>query len=134
MAACTRVSLQGADSRYDEAVISCEARRGYIAGLRGGGRKRRLGGHAGEQGFQQIGVIFKECKLDGIGRGLLPDDAARLGGVEPTLEDGELKVVARDDAQERDGEAILFAVAVDVAGRRLGAVRQRRRARDDRPE
>src|SRR5882757_9897831 len=48
---------------------------GGIAGLRGGGRQRRLGRHAGEQGFEQVGVIFNERELREIGRGFPPDGA-----------------------------------------------------------
>src|SRR5882757_3221294 len=88
---------------------------GGIAGLRGSGRERRLGGHAGEQSFEQIGVIFNERELREIGRGFPPDGAVLLQGFEPTLVGGELEVVARDDREERDGEAILFAEGVDVA-------------------
>ena len=62
-------------------------------------------------------MIFKEREPNGIGRGVLPDDAVLLDGCEPALEAAELKVVARDDYKEGDGETILFAVGVDATGR-----------------
>ena len=60
-------------------------------------------------------MIFKERELNQIGRGLLPYDAVLLHGFEPVLKAAELEVVARDDGEECDGEAILLAEGVDVA-------------------
>src|SRR5580698_454354 len=95
------LSQQGADS---------------VARLRGRGRERRLAGHAGEHGFEEIVVIFKERELDGVGKVLLPDDAVLLHGVEPALKAGECEILACDDAEESDGEAILLTVGVDAGG------------------
>src|SRR6202034_239005 len=87
-----------------------------VACLRGRGRERRLGGHAGEHGFEQIVVIFEERELDRVGQVLLPDDAVLLYGVEPALKAGECEILPRDDAEESDGEAILLTVGVDGGG------------------
>jgi hypothetical protein len=59
-------------------------------------------------------VIFKQRELDGIGRRLLPGHTVLLHGGKPALKAGQLEIIARDDNEQSDRQAVLLAVAVDA--------------------